>query len=71
MDTLMLRSFFNAVLHDEEMPIDIYDAASWMAITCLSEASIANGGQSIDIPDFTGGKWTYRKPYPKFKYALR
>ena len=62
MDTLMLRSFFDALLRDEEMPIDVYDAASWMVITCLSEASIANGSQSIDIPDFTGGRWVLREP---------
>ena len=62
MDTLMLRSFFDAVRSGSEMPIDIYDAASWMVITCLSEASIANGGQSIDIPDFTGGQWVMREP---------
>ena len=60
MDTLMLRSFFDAVRDGRPMPIDVYDAASWMVITCLSEASIANGGQSVDIPDFTGGRWIQR-----------
>lgn len=62
MDTLMLRSFFDAVRNGEEMPIDVYDAAAWMVITCLSEASIANGGMPIDIPDFTGGRWVMREP---------
>lgn len=62
MDVLMLRSFFDAVRNGEEMPIDVYDAASWMVITCLSEASIANGGMPIDIPDFTGGRWVVREP---------
>ena len=62
MDTLMLRSFFDAVRNGEEMPIDVYDAASWMVITCLTEASIANGGMPIDIPDFTGGRWVIREP---------
>jgi len=62
MDTLTLQAFFGAALSGEEMPIDVYDAASWMVITCLTEASIANGGMPIDIPDFTGGKWILRKP---------
>lgn len=62
MDTLMLRSFFTAVRNGTEMPIDVYDAASWMVITCLSEASIANGGMPIDIPDFTSGRWVMREP---------
>lgn len=62
MDTLMLRSFFDAVREGKPMPIDVYDAASWMVITALSEISIANGGQSMDIPDFTGGAWQQRRP---------
>lgn len=62
MDTLELQAFFSAALSGEEMPIDVYDAASWMVITCLSEASIANGGMPIDIPDFTGGRWVLREP---------
>ncbi len=39
------------------MPVDVYDAASWMAITRLSEMSIQKGGAVVDIPDFTNGKW--------------
>lgn len=62
MDTIMLREFFNAALTNAEMPIDVYDGASWMVITCLSEASIATGGKPMDIPDFTGGKWVMREP---------
>lgn len=62
MDTLELQAFFGAALSGEEMPIDVYDAASWMVITCLTEASIANGGMPIDIPDFTGGRWVLREP---------
>lgn len=61
MDTLMLRAFFDAVHNAAEMPIDVYDAASWMVITCLSEASIAGGSIPVDIPDFTCGGWETRK----------
>lgn len=60
MDTLMLRSFFDAVRAGQPMPIDVYDAASWMVVTALSEISIAQGGQSMDIPDFTEGRWMDR-----------
>ena len=62
MDTLMLRSFFDAARDGKPMPIDVYDAASWMVISCLTEASIAGGGAPMDIPDFTGGRWILRKP---------
>ena len=62
MDVLLFRAFFDAVKNGEEMPIDVYDAASWMAITCLSEASIQKGGHPVDIPDFTNGAWLIREP---------
>lgn len=61
MDTLMLRSFFDSVRNGEEMPLDVYDAATWMSISCLSESSIAKGGMPVEIPDFTSGKWIGRK----------
>ena len=38
------------------MWIDVYDMASWMAITPLTEQSIATG-KVVEIPDFTNGKW--------------
>lgn len=62
MDYLEFKAFFNAILNGTEMPIDVYDAASWMAITPLSEQSIAQGGTPQPIPDFTRGKWMYREP---------
>lgn len=57
MDWLEFKFFFNALRNDEPMPIDVYDAATWMAVTVLSEMSIAQGGAVMSIPDFTNGKW--------------
>ena len=62
MDYLEFKAFFNAILNKTEMPIDVYDAALWMAITPLSEQSIAQGGAVQAVPDFTRGKWMYREP---------
>ncbi len=42
--------------------MDVYDLASWYAITPLSEKSIMQGGQVQKIPDFSRGKWQTRKP---------
>lgn len=61
MDYLMLKTFVNAVLNGEEMPIDVYDMATWSSITALSEQSIVLGGASIAVPDFTRGKWIKRE----------
>ena len=57
MDWLEFWIFFKALREGEPMPVDVYDAASWMAITQLSEMSIQKGGAVVDIPDFTNGKW--------------
>jgi hypothetical protein len=57
MDYLVLRAFVESVQKQEVPPIDVYDAASWMSITALSEASIAQGSAMVEVPDFTGGRW--------------
>lgn len=36
---------------------DVYDAASWSAVVPLSEWSVRNRSDSVDIPDFTCGSW--------------
>ncbi len=57
MDWLVISAFFDALKNNEPMPIDVYDMASWMAITPLSERSIQLGSSPVEIPDFTNGKW--------------
>ncbi len=60
-DFFVLHGFVEAIKRKKPTPMDVYDAASWSAITPLSEASIALGNQTVDFPDFTGGKWMSRK----------
>jgi hypothetical protein len=57
MDWFVLRSFIETVKHDAYPPIDVYDTATWMAITALSEISLQNDSSTVDFPDFTNGKW--------------
>ena len=68
MDYYMLKNFFSAIKNNEEMPVDVYDAAAWYSITALSEKSIAMGGAVQYIPDFTGGKWHKRKRLDVVKF---
>lgn len=58
MDYLEFRAFFDCLKKDAPMPIDVYDAASWMVVTVLSEMSIANNSSPVEFPDFTRGKWS-------------
>lgn len=41
---------------------DVYDGAAWSVISPLSEWSVAHRSQSVDVPDFTRGKWKTMKP---------
>ncbi len=60
MDMLVLNAFFDALQEGKPMPIDVYDMASWMAISVLAEESMVTG-RSVVFPDFTDGKWILRK----------
>jgi Oxidoreductase family, NAD-binding Rossmann fold len=62
MDWFVLNAFIEAYKRKDPMPLDVYDHASWAVITCLSEQSIAQGGEPQSFPDFTDGKWMSRKP---------
>lgn len=62
MDWFVINAFIEALKAGDPMPIDIYDAVAWSAITPLSEMSIADGFKTLEFPDFTDGKWSTRKP---------
>lgn len=59
-DWLAYTAFVEALKNGEEMPVDVYDAATWQAVSVLSEISIRQGGAPQAMPDFTGGKWMHR-----------
>ncbi|MEE7546569.1 Gfo/Idh/MocA family oxidoreductase [Xanthomonas sp. Kuri4-1] len=62
MDWFVIHAFVEALKARAPMPIDIYDAVTWSAITPLSERSIADGFRTLEFPDFTAGRWRQRKP---------
>lgn len=70
MDYLVLSAFVEAARDNLVPPIDVYDTATWMAITCLSEQSVAVGGHPVAFPDFTNGAWIDREPYRRGVYCL-
>ena len=61
-DAFVLRAFIDSVRRTLPMITDVYDAAMMMAITPLSEESIAKGGAPVMMPDFTKGRYLTRKP---------
>jgi predicted dehydrogenase len=60
-DFFVMHGFIESVKRRKPTPMDVYDAAAWSAITPLSETSIDLGNQTVDFPDFTGGRWMNRK----------
>jgi len=69
-DYLVLSAFVDTIINETTPPIDVYDMASWMVITALSEQSIAMGSMPVPIPDFTNGSWIEREPFRRSKYCL-
>lgn len=59
-DSLQFDDIFRALDAGEAMPIDVYDMATWMSISVLSEQSLATGA-AVNFPDFTEGNWINRK----------
>jgi hypothetical protein len=62
MDYFVDNAFIECIKRDAAFPLDVYDLATWYAITPLSEKSITEKGQVQEIPDFTKGAWKNRKP---------
>lgn len=62
MDFFVFHHFVECAKRNIAPQMDVYDAATWLAITPLSEASIATGSTPQPFPDFTRGRWTERKP---------
>ena len=62
MDFFVIHALIESIKNKTATPLDVYDAATWSAISPLSEKSIDLGSQTVEFPDFTGGQWMYRKP---------
>lgn len=62
MDWFLINAFVESAKKNEAPPIDVYDAATMLSITTLSEKSITMGSAPMTFPDFTNGRWISKKP---------
>ena len=62
MDFVMLWRMIYCLRNGQPLDQDVYDAASWSVVSPLSERSVANRSEPVDVPDFTRGKWKTMKP---------
>ncbi len=70
MDFLVLDAFITSIKENIPTPLDVFDAAVMMAVTPLSELSIARGGAPVEFPDFLGETCIDPLPRCTGKYAL-
>jgi predicted dehydrogenase len=62
MDFIMDWRLIDCLRNGLPLDMDVYDLASWCAVTPLSIWSVAHRSNSIDVPDFTRGSWKINKP---------
>jgi hypothetical protein len=62
MDFMMDWRLIDCLRNGLPLDQDVYDAALWSSIAPLSEKSVANRSNSVDVPDFTRGAWKSNKP---------
>lgn len=62
MDFLMDWRTIDCLRNGLPLDQDVYDAALWSCVFPLSETSVNNRSQTVDIPDFTRGNWKTNEP---------
>ena len=56
-DYLMDSRLIYCLRNGLPLDMDVYDAAEWSSLVELTEQSALLGGQPVEIPDFTRGRW--------------
>jgi hypothetical protein len=62
MDFMMDWRLIDCLRNGLPLDQDVYDAALWSAVAPLSEISVKNRSNSVDVPDFTNGSWKTNTP---------
>ena len=62
MDFLMDLRWAYCLQNGLPLDMDVYDLAAWCSICGLSERSVKNRSNSVDVPDFTHGGWRTAEP---------
>lgn len=63
MDFLMNWRLIDCLRNGLPLDQDVYDAAAWSSVWPLSEWSVNNRSNSVDVPDFTRGAWKSNQPH--------
>ncbi|MFA7044540.1 MAG: Gfo/Idh/MocA family oxidoreductase [Bacteroidales bacterium] len=61
MDYMMDSRIIYCLRNGFPLDQDVYDAAEWSSMVALSQMSVLNNGEPVEIPDFTRGLWNESK----------
>ena len=56
-DIMMNWRLIDCLRNGFPLDMDVYDAAAWSSVVPLSEWSVNNRSNSVNVPDFTAGAW--------------
>lgn len=70
MDMLMDWRLMDCLRNGLPLDSEVYDAAAWSVIGPLSEKSVAQRSQPVEIPDFTQDRWKKNAPVTMTEFGV-
>ena len=67
MDFVMMYRLIRALNHGVSLDLNVYDGALWSIVGALTDKSVAEGNQRVNIPDITNGMWKNEVEHPVFR----
>ena len=67
MDFVMMYRLIRALNHGVSLDLNVYDGALWSIVGALTDKSVKEGNQRINIPDITNGMWKNEVEHPVFR----
>lgn len=67
MDFVMMYRLIRSLNQGVALDLNVYDGALWSIVGALTDKSVAEGNQRINIPDITNGKWKKEAEHPVFR----
>ena len=69
MDFVMMYRLIRCLNEGVALDLSVYDGVLWSLVGVLSERSVAEGNQRVDIPDVSGGVWSKQSDHPVFRHV--
>ena len=64
---MMMYRLIRALNHGVSLDLNVYDGALWSIVGALTDKSVAEGNQRVNIPDITNRMWKNEVEHPVFR----